>query len=220
MTVSDTLVPPCTDWKCESPYGSVESATVIDEEGCPTFDRPVYREAPNVNVVAYGIGSDGIARFVVITQPRPHADDPECPGDEHPPVVFGQIVMGFLKSLMGADNLQAFESSKDGAIREIKEESSARVILDIEKPDYPWHNPNPTFVATWSELLFVRVDLDVIEKHRSTRGEPIFKAEFITTSELIRRVRGGKHEDAIYRMCTANSAWFIFFCSHPELFIP
>lgn len=210
---------PCTDWMCMSPFGSVEGAVVVDAEGKPAFDRPLYREAPSVNVVAYGIDSDGVAKFAVVSQPRPHADDPEQPGsNDHDPVVFGQIVMGFLAKVIGKDLVDAYESVKAGAAREIAEESGAQVILDIERPAYPWHNPNPTFVATWSDLVFVKVDLGAIGKFRSTRGEPIFNAEFIPASELMRRVRDGKHENAVYRMCTANSAWFIFFCTHPELF--
>ncbi len=200
------------DWKAESQFGSVESAVVVDDNGKPVFDRPLYREAPNVNcIVVWGWDENDEARFAVIRQPRPHADDPENPGNNHPPVVFGQIPMGFLKKITG-------ESIENGAVREVGEETGVSVILNIERPKYPWHNPNPTFVASWSDLVFLEVDLKKINELKSTRNEPIYSAEFITLSELMKRTANGKDEEGtVYRMCTANSIWWIFFCSHPEL---
>jgi hypothetical protein len=74
--------------------------------------------------------------------------------------------------------------------------------------------------STWSDLVFVQVDLERVEALRSTRDEPIFSAEFISPAELIRRVKLGEDDHgAKYRMCTSNSVWFIFFCCHPELFV-
>ncbi len=207
-------------WECVSPkFGKVEYAVVSDENGNPLFDRPRYHEAPNVNCVVWGRGSNGKARFAVIRQPRPHSYDPENPGENHKDVVFGQIVMGFLEKLIGKDLVERYESVAAGAVREASEESGVTVVLNIERPAYPWHNPNPTFVATWSDLVFVEVDLERIEELKSHRNEPIFSAEYITAEELRQRVADGKDEaGAVYRMCTANSAWFIFFCTHPELF--
>jgi len=208
------------DWEASSPFGSVGSAIVFDSEGKPLFDRPYYAEAPNVNCVVWGKDKNGVAKFAVISQPRPHADDPEKPGDNHKPVVFGQIVMGFLEKLVGQDLLEKYENTHDGAIRETAEESGAQVILDIEHPAYPWHNPNPTFVKTWSDLLFIEADLKQIAELKKDRNEPIFKAEYITAEELRQRIADGKDEDgAVYRDCTSLSTWFIFFCCHPELFI-
>lgn len=203
-----------TDFEVKSSFGSVESAVVVDK-GMPVFDRPLYREAPSVNVIAWGRDKNGVAKFAVIRQPRPHADDPELPGNDHAPIVFGQIVMGFLDKIVGKDVLESFDRA---AVREVGEEAGARVVLGIERPPYPWHNPNPAFVATWSDLFFVEVDLEQIEALKHDRNEPIYSAEYVTAAELRRRVAIGKDESgAVYRMCTANSLWFIFFCCHPEL---
>jgi len=92
-------------------------------------------------------------------------------------------------------------------------------VLGVESPNCPWHNPNPTFVATWSDLVFVEVDFKAITALKHDRHEPIFSAEYISATELRSRVAKGRDDqNALYRMCTANSAWFIFFCTHPELF--
>lgn len=203
------------DWKAQSRFGSVESAVVLNPDGTPNFDRPLYREAANVNVVAWGRTAAGEVHLATISQPRPHADDPEQPGvNGHKPIVFGQIAMGFADKIFG----EQVEKAEDAATREVGEEVGARVVKSVERPAYPRHNPNPTFVATWSDLLFVEVDLDQIEALRPNKNEPIFKAEFITVPELLRRIKEGRDADgAVYRMCTANSAWMIFFACHPEL---
>ncbi|OGZ04641.1 MAG: hypothetical protein A2648_00900 [Candidatus Lloydbacteria bacterium RIFCSPHIGHO2_01_FULL_41_20] len=206
------------DWQVKSPFGSVETAVVLDKDGKPVFDRPVYREAPNVNLVVWGRGKDGVAKIALIRQQRPHSDDPERPGNDHPSVTFGQTPMGFIEKVIGKDLMPKYEGVEHAAAREASEETGARVVLDIERPKYPWHNPNPTFIATWSELVFVEVDLAKIEKLKHDRNEPIFSAEYITVAELRRRIADGKDEvGAVYRGCTSNSVWFIFFCTHPEL---
>jgi 8-oxo-dGTP pyrophosphatase MutT (NUDIX family) len=211
------------DWKCVSRFGSVESAVVLRPDGTLSFDRPLYREAPNVNCVVWGKDADGVARFAVIRQPRPHADDPEAPDPmkDHDPVIFGQIPMGFLEAIFGKGSAPRFENMRDAAVREAREEVGASVVLNVERPDCPWHNPNPTFVATWSDLHFVEVDIEALESVGRDRDELIYSVEFITFAELRKRIAEGKDEQgAVYRMCTANSAWFIFFCCHPELFTP
>ncbi|MGB3921900.1 MAG: NUDIX domain-containing protein [Minisyncoccia bacterium] len=205
---------PASEWELRSNFGAVESAVVCDDNGSPVFDRPLYREAPNVNIVVWGKTRNGETRLAIIRQPRPHADDPERPDlpRGHAPVVFGQIPMGFLEKLLG-------EKIESAATREAREEAGASTVISITKPKYPWQNPNPTFVGTWSDLLFVEVDLERIEAIKSTRNEPIYSAEYVTPSEIIRRVREGRDENgAVYRMCTANSILFIFFCTFPELF--
>lgn len=200
------------DWEAVSAFGSVETAVVCDASGVPVFDRPLYREAPNVNLVVYGKTSTGEVRIAMIRQPRPHADDPKQPGvNGHAPMTFGQVPMGFAEKILG-------ESIEATAARETAEETGAHVVLSVTRPKYPWHNPNPTFVATWSDLLFVEVDLAQVERLRSTRNEPIYSAEFISPAELIRRVAAGEDDTgAVYRMCTANSILFIFFATFPEL---
>lgn len=199
-------------WRAESPHGSVESVVVCDSEGNPVFDRPVYREAENVNLVVYGYTLGGEVKIAIIRQPRPHADEPGKVGqDGHDPVVFGQVPMGFVEKVFGEDIEAA-------ATRETEEETGARVVISIQKPAVPWHNPNPTFVSTWSDLLFVEVDLGQVEQLRSTRNEPIFSAEFVSPAELIKRIAEGDDETgAVYRMCTANSILLIFFATFPDL---
>jgi ADP-ribose pyrophosphatase YjhB (NUDIX family) len=199
------------EWEIQSPYGSVQTAVVCDDKGAPVFDRPLYRESPNVNLVVYGKHPDGEIKIGIIHQPRPHADDPERPGvDGHEPILFGQVPMGFAEKILG-------ETVEDTARRETTEETGAKVVISVTRPKYPWHNPNPAFVASWSDLLFVEVDLDKIEALKSSRDEPIFSAEFISPAKLISRVANGVDDDgAKYRMCTANSALFIFFATFPE----
>jgi len=215
LIVDGKPLTPGTPWKVESPFGSAEDVVVLDPAGKPVFDRPVYREAPNVNVVAWGYDEDGIVKVAVIRQPRQHSDEPDKPGENgHPPVTFGQLPMGFLAKIFGQDALERFDA---GAEREVAEETGARVVLKVERPNYPWHNPNPSFVSTWSDLLFVQVDLKKVEALKHDRSEPIFSAEFITLAELRHRIALGSDNDgALYRMCTANSLWLIFLCTHPE----
>lgn len=221
LTVNGERQAKGSDWEAASPFGSVSEAVVLGGDGKPLFTRPIYREAPNVNCVVWGIGNDGKARFAVISQPRPHADDPEHRDEHgHKPIVFGQVVMGFLERIIGKDLVERHEAIAQGAAREASEEAGVAVVKNITYPACPWHNPNPTFVATWSDLAFVEVDLNVINALKDDRNEPIFSAEYITAEELRRRVAQGKDENgSLYRMCTANSVWFIFFCTHPELFM-
>jgi len=205
------------DWRAESPFGAVESAVVVDKEGKPVFDRPAYREAPNVNIVAYGKEDNGRVRVAVIRQPRPHADDPEHPSEPNEPIVFGQIPMGFLERIIGKDMIQRFEASASGAAREVAEETGAQVVKNIIKPKFPWLNPSPSFVATWSELYFVEVDLAKIEELKADRNEPIFSAEYVTLADLRQRIAAGTDEQgAVYRYGNALALWMIFLSHFPE----
>lgn len=198
------------DWEAVSPFGAVRSAVVTDEVGWPVFDRPRYEEAQNVNIVAWG--RDRKTRQIkvaLISQPRPHADDPTNP-ENIEPLVFAQIPMGFKEKLLGKDQLEVFESSKEAAARETGEETGATVIKDIFQPEFPYHNPNPTFVGTWSDLVFVEVDLDKVEALRASRNEPIFEAKYIPLQEVWKEIRAGKTDRGITRMCTSNSALLVY----------
>ncbi len=210
----------CKDFRVSSPYGSVESAVVVNEEGAPIFDRPIYREAPNVHAVVYGRDTEGKIRAAVISQPRPHADDPTQPGNDHPPVVFGQTPMGFLLSkIAGNGNIVPTETGAVGAVREAGEETGAQVVIKVTQPKYAFINPNPTFVATWGELYFIEVDLSRIERLKPDHTEPIFSAEYLPVPELLRRIREGQDEKgAVYRMGVSLGDWMIFFATHPEFF--
>jgi len=219
LLVNGEPTPPETEWEVTSPFGSVKTAVVLHPDGTPNFDRAIVYEAPATNVVAWGWKRRWFRRpeacIAVIRQPRPHADDPLHQGkDGHLPVVFGQLPMGFREKLLGG----TFESPEDGAVREVGEETGATAIIRVEKPGCPWHNPNPTFVGSWTDILFVEVDLDKVEALKSTRDEPIYSAEYIPVRELLRCLKDGRDgKGAVYRMCTANSLWLIFFATHPEL---
>ena len=41
----------CRDFEISSTFGKVKSAVVLHADGSPNFDRPIYYEADNVNVV-------------------------------------------------------------------------------------------------------------------------------------------------------------------------
>lgn len=208
-----------TVWEVKSSFGSVRNVIVPDAKGEPNFTRPEYREAPHVNCVVWGREADSTAKFAVLRQPRPHADDPEVLDSNHQPVVFGQVVMGFLDRIIGKDLVARYESVERGAIREAEEESGVNVVLNIERPKYPWHNPNPTFVATWADLVFIEVDLGSIRKIAPDRLEPIFSAEYVVAEELLGRIAMGKDlAGAVYRGCTSLSVWMVFFATHPEFF--
>ena len=209
-------VPIGTDIEIRGRFGSIKTAVVMNKDGTPCFDKPIVYEADATNVVAWGRDKNGTVRVGVIRQPRPHADDPERKWqDGHSPVVVGQLPMGYLDQLLGG----GFETPEAGAAREVGEETGATAVVNIERPKCPWHNPNPTFVGSWTDLVFVEVDLEKVEALKADHNEPIYSAEYVTVPELLRRIREGKDEQgAVYRMGTANSLWFIFFATHPEFF--
>lgn len=216
LKVNGEEMPPDTEWEINSRFGDIKTAVVMKPDGTPGFDKPVVYEAPATNVVAWGRGKDGV-RVGVIRQPRPHADDPRNQWqNDHAPIVIGQLPMGYLDTLAGGK----FETPEEGAVREVGEETGATAVISIERPNCPWHNPNPTFVASWTDLLFVEVDLDKVEALKADHNEPIYSAEYISVPELLRRIRQGQDEKgAYYRMATANSLWFIFFACYPEFFV-
>lgn len=204
-------------WKAESRFGKVESAVVTDENGNPLFDRPRYYEAPNVNVVAWGRDNrTGEIKIAVIVEERPHALHPEIP-EKEVALKFAQIPMGFIEKIVGKDNVGILEIGKHAAAREVAEETGASAVRGISRPACPYHNPSPSFVATWSELYFIEVDLDRIGALKLDRNEPIFKAEYLNVKELLARIREGQDaEGAIFRGATSLSALMIFFSQNPE----
>lgn len=205
------------DWEAISRFGKVENVVVIDPNGRPLFDRPAYHEAPNINAVAWGRDNrTGEIKIALITEERPHANHPEIP-ESTIPLKFSQVPMGFLEKLIGKDGIQRLEAKRFAAVREVQEETGASAIRGISRPPCPWHNPSPSFVATWSELFFVEVDLKQIEKMRTERTELIYRAEYITVRELLARIREGQDEEgAILRGCTSLSILMIFFSCYPE----
>lgn len=203
--------PAGTDWEAKSRFGSVISAVATNSDGSPSYDRPRYNEAPNVNVVAWGKDKKGQIKIAIINQARPYADN-ELETETNEPMVFRQIPMGFLDKILGQGEVSRLESTKKGAIREISEETGAMVVKDISFPELPKHYPNPTFVGTSSNLAFVEVDLEKIDelKSRSVGEEQIYKSEYIPLDQLLKEIQTGKVDNAYTRMCTSNSAILIF----------
>ena len=215
LSVEGELTPKGTPWAVTSRFGSVTQVIVPGADGNPAFTRPEYREAPNVNMIAWGkrmVSDVETICIAIIHQARPHADDPRG-GDQQ--VVFGQVPMGFLDKMIGV-----IETVEEGAVRELVEEVGTRTtaVRRVYRPSHSYHNPNPTFVATWSDLAFVEVDLDVIDDPTFVGDEIIYKAEYVPVPELLRRIAVGEHEGALYRGCTSLSLLMIFFAAHPDFF--
>ena len=203
-------MPPGTDWEAVSRFGSYRSAVITNPDGSPSFDRPRADEAPAVNVVAYGKDkTTGELKIAMISQPRPHADndfEPTNRGD----MVFEQIPMGFLEKIIGKDPIIKTESVRQGAARETAEETGAGAVKDISYPEYPKHYPNPTFVGTSTDVVFVEVDLEKINELKQDKNEPIYKASYIPLAELIADIKKGKTDRGYARMGTSNSAILMF----------
>lgn len=209
------------DWKASSKFGSVENVVAIGLDDQPIFDRPVYSEAPNVNVVAWGRDTrTGEVRIAIITEQRPHANHPTQP-DSTIPLNFAQIPMGFLEKIIGKTELSKLEFGKAAAMREVEEETGASVVRGVSQPACPWQNPSPSFVASWSGIYFIEVDLDRIGEMKKEKTEPIYKAEYLLIKELLARIREGQNlsipEAPIFRACTSLSALMIFFSCNPEI---
>lgn len=198
-----------------SRFGFAEVRVQIKPDGTPDFDRVVYSEAPNINAVVWGIDADGIHRIAVVVQARPFADKPHAPIPSSPPIIFGQpCVMGFLEKIVGEKIAKIFdENAAEGAGREALEEAGAVSIISIRNMQP--HNPNPTFCASWSKLFDIQVDLDKVSD-RVDREELIYKAEYLPIKEVLRMIGTGWHNNVNYRNATANDAFFVWLCRHPE----
>lgn len=203
-------MPHGTDWEAISRFGSFRSAVITNPDGSPAFDKPRADEAPAVNVVAYGKDKKtGELRIAMISQPRPHADNDFELGNTED-MVFEQIPMGYLEKIIGKDPITKSESAEQGAVRETAEETGAGAVLDISIPEYGKHYPNPTFVGTSTDVVFVEVDLDRINSLKQDKNEPIYKADYIPLSKLIDDIKKGKTERGYARMGTSNSAILMF----------
>jgi hypothetical protein len=218
LFVDGRAVPVGTDWKAVSPFGEVSCRVIVDDAGKVIFDRVIVREVPTTIVVTWGYDAEGQVRIGIVTQPRPIADDPERPGEPNAPIIFGQLVSGIVEMSSQADHI---ETARENAIKEINEELGASVVLDVDRPRRPWLNSNATFVASWHDVYFIQVDLMKLQSHKSTRSEPIFKAEFITVPELLKRIHDGQDRSgASYRCGYTLGTLLLFFAhysdNHPE----
>lgn len=200
----------------QSRFGFAEVRVQRGKEGGPEFDRVVYGEAPNINAVVYGVDGEGTYYVGVVVQQRPFADNPDgSPADV--PITFGQpCVMGFLDRIVGATLAKAFESPEDGAVREALEEAGVAAVEQIERVGH--HNPNPTFCATWSTLVEIKVNLEKIQDPVDAK-ELIYTCEYLPVREVLRRIAEGEHEGVSYRSATANDAFLVWLARHPEALI-
>ncbi|MEK7573529.1 MAG: hypothetical protein AAB531_03840 [Patescibacteria group bacterium] len=197
--------------RIHSNFGFAEVRVQTKPDGTPDFDRAVYGESPSINAVAYGIDADGIYRVLVVFQERPFADMPDgVPAD--PPIVFGQpCVMAF--------NADKAETMVATAIRELEEEGGAgskALISSADKMGH--HNPNPTFVVTWSELFEIRVDLNKVGIPTDTE-ERIKGTAWLPIREVLERIGNGEHSGINYRNATANDTLFVWLARHPEALV-
>ncbi len=201
------------NWQASSRFGKVENRVVVDSDGRPLFDRPAYWEAPNVNIVAWGRDQKEEVRIAILQEERPHADHPEA-SESTTPLTFSQVPMGFLEKLIGKDQM---ETGQEGAAREVEEETGS-AIRSWSRPNYPRHNPSPSFVSSWSEIYFVEVDLEKIERLKQDKTEAIFKAEYVSIPSLLAKIKEGQSKDgAVFRAATSLSVLMIFFAHYPEL---
>ena len=207
------------DWEAVSKFGKVENVVVMNDKGDPLFDRPRYFESRNINMIIWGRDRDGEIKIAWLEEKRPHAANPQN-SKNYESLIFGQVPMGFLNKLLG-DEFLDYENFLQGTIREANEEAGITdtAILNITRPEFPYHNPNPTFVGTWSDLYFVEIDLAKIKKNKPDHDELIYNVEYISTKELLYRIRKGKNEKGVLsRACTSLSLLMIFFATYPEFF--
>ncbi len=202
-------LPVGTDWEAISRFGSVRSAVVTKPDGTPDFDRPRYDEAPNINAIVWGRDKKtGEIKIGIISQARPHADNVFEQTDK--PMVFESIPMGFMSKIVGKDQVERLEHPEEAAAREASQEAGASIVKDITYPEYPSHYPNPTFVGTTSDVVFVEVDLDKVDKMKIDRDELIYKADYIPLSQVLKDIKAGKTDMGIARMATSNSVILMF----------
>ncbi|MEK7605314.1 MAG: hypothetical protein AAB478_02190 [Patescibacteria group bacterium] len=197
-----------------SRFGFAEVRVQTKADGTPDFDRVVVGEAPNINAVCW-YRKGGIIYIAVVIQARPLADKPDgTPAD--PPIIFAQpCVMGFKEKILGTNLAAAFESDDDAVRREALQEAGARGIKNITFLGY--HNPNPTFCATWSEVWDVEVDPKMISDQLDAT-ELIFRAEYIPALLVLARIGTDVHDGVSYRAATPNDAFTIWLARHmPEV---
>lgn len=200
---------PGTDWEAVSKFGTVRSAVVTNPDGSPSFDRPRYDEAPNINAIAWGKDKKtGEIKIGIISQARPHADNAFEDTDKSMP--FYSVPMGFMDKIIGNDQIERLEHAGEAATREIGQETGAQAVLDISYPEYSKHYPNPTFVGTTSDVVFVEVDLNAIDKMKIDRKEQIFKADYVPVKQILADIKAGKTDSGYARMATTNSVILMF----------
>lgn len=196
-----------------SHFGFAEVRVQLNADGTPAFDRVVCGEAPNVNAVAYYV-RDGIYYVGITYQVRPFADiGYGVPAD--PPMIFAQPVMGFNAKTAGPKVAAIFETGISSASREALEEAGVQDIVSIQNMGQHWGNPTGPLV-TPTDLFEIEVDPETIDTNKIDREELIYKCEYVSVSELIRRIALGEHDGVNYRASVAMNTFFVFLSRHPE----
>lgn len=201
--------------RIDSRFGFAEVRVQLNPDGTPAFARLCCGEAPNINAVVWGKTESGEIRIGVTVQKRPLADSFEYSVPALEPFVFGQPYVGAFseKLLLGEEAAETYESAKDASIREAFEEAGVVDIINVTEMSF--HNPNPTFVVTWSALFDVEVNLGTVTG-QTDRSEGIYRCEYIPIGEVFSRIAQGEHEGISYRQATANDAFLVWLARHPE----
>lgn len=198
-----------TGFGLKSPFFDIQPGVILSDSAIPLYDRPVVREAPSVVVIVWGIDHNGEMRLGMVKQKRPPADDPRSPGDDHKPVTFVQVVMGYLDG----------DSIEKGAHREKAEELGAGDVMQFEIPELPLMNVEPNMFATWHRIAFMRIDLKTVDSKHMVPEEFISGVMYLPVRDVLRYIAIGWDEQGnSYREGHTLMILMIFFSTHPELF--
>lgn len=208
--------------KLVSPYQSVEIVAIVGRTGKP-YDVLCYRDKPNVSVVVWGIDAQGAVRIGIHRQSRALPDNPEQPSSSEP-VDFICLPGGYLER--SPETNEVTESLIDGAVREAYEELGLSAVgiavKKVELPSCPSHNLDPALYATWSNIVFIEVELSGLPAKFGGEGldedEWIEGMEFMPFKKLLENIRLGKDEHGAFcRAAETNSALLVFIAHHQEL---
>ena len=195
------------DWEATSAFGTVKSRVMVDPQGSPLFDRPVYAEAAGAEIVVWGYDEHRNVRIALLSIERQVPLDSENP-ESNAAVYFAEIPMGFRDDA---------ESGEEAAAREAKEETGATVVLQVTQPVCPFLNQDPTIFETSPQVFFVEVDLNQVSASRQDPGERILQVNWLTIPELWAAILQGKLEDGSFlRAGNTLGALLMFLAHHQE----
>lgn len=183
------------DFVAESKYSRVRSVVITDENGKPDHDRLVYKWAPCVIVVTWGIDDEtGNVLVGVLSQKQSVPDEPGFSAQTNG-IDFEQLVMGFLNK----NEDGTFEDPIAGGVREFSEESGtplneenfSRIIRSIYRPAIPRINYAAAAMEGWTDIVFVEVDPHLVGQAEINTDDEIRQFEMITTDQLELDIREG-----------------------------
>lgn len=194
-----------------SPFFHIRPGIIVNSNGQPLYDRPLITEKPSVLVVTWGRDKNGLPHLGIIRQKRPPSDDPERPGNDHQPVTFAQVVMGYFEK--GDDARRA-------ALRERLDEGGQAKVIGVEEISFPFVNLEPNTYSTWHTVVFVEVDLSTVDAQYFDASEMISSVAYLPVTDVLRHIAGGKDETgAYYRGGGTLAALMIFFACHRDMFV-